>query len=142
AGCQMTPVPQMTEPEFEDVTVHDPSVIKDGDEFYVIGSHMMFAKSSDLMKWEQVQRSVAEDQLFDDIHKELANEFEYAQTDTLWAGDIVQLKDGRYYMYYCFCQGTSPLSVLGVAVSDNVDRPYEKVESFLYSGTSPQFGET
>ncbi|WP_424685540.1 glycoside hydrolase family 43 protein [Enterococcus sp.] len=142
AGCQMTPVPQMTEPEFEDVTVHDPSVIKDGDEFYVIGSHMMFAKSSDLMKWEQVQSSVAEDQLFDDIHKELANEFEYAQTDTLWAGDIVQLKDGRYYMYYCFCQGTSPLSVLGVAVSDNVDGPYEKVESFLYSGTSPQFGET
>jgi arabinan endo-1,5-alpha-L-arabinosidase len=30
---------------------------------------------------------------------------------------------------------------MGVAVSDSIEGPYEKVESFLYSGTSPQFGE-
>lgn len=139
AGCQTTPVTPMTEPVFEEASVHDPSIIQDSDNYYVIGSHMMFAQSPDLMKWEQLQGSVAEDQLFEDIRSELAEEFDYAKTDTLWAGDIVKLKDGRYYMYYCFCQGTSPLSVLGVAVADEVTGPYKKVESFLYSGTSPQF---
>lgn len=142
SGCQAQAVTPISEPTFEDVSVHDPSVIKEGEEYYVIGSHMMFAKSSDLMQWEQVQSSVAEDHLFKNIREELAEEFNYAKTDTLWAGDITKLKDGRFYMYYCLCQGTSPLSVLGVAVADDIEGPYKKIESFLYSGTSPQFGET
>lgn len=141
-GCQAEEVQSLKKISFNEVSVHDPSIIKDKNDYYVIGSHMMFAKSSDLMDWTQLQSSVAEDQLFEDIQKELEADFNYAKTNTLWAGDIIQLKDGRYYMYYCMCQGTSPLSVLGVAVSSQIDGPYKKVESILYSGTSPQFGES
>ena len=32
-------------------SVHDPSIIKDGDEYYVFGSHMGVAKTADLMNW-------------------------------------------------------------------------------------------
>ena len=142
SGCTASAVEEvLSPPEFDDVSVHDPSVIKADDTFYIIGSHMQFAKSQDLMKWEQISNSVSEDTLFENIREELAEEFEYAQTDTLWASDIQQFKNGKYYLYYCLCQGTSPLSVMGVAVSDSIEGPYEKVESFLYSGTSPQFGE-
>lgn len=129
-------------PVFQDVSVHDPSIIKSEDEFYIIGSHLAAAKSEDLMKWELISRDVATNTLFEDVYEEFKEEFEYAQTDTFWAGDIQQLKDGRYYLYYCLCKGDSPLSVLGVAVSENVEGPYKKVESFLYSGTSPQFDKT
>lgn len=142
SGCTASAVEEvLSPPEFADVSVHDPSVIKADDTFYIIGSHMQFAKSQDLLKWEQISNSVSEDTLFENIREELAEEFEYAQTDTLWASDIQQFKNGKYYLYYCLCQGTSPLSVMGVAVSDSIEGPYEKVESFLYSGTSPQFGE-
>ncbi|MCD4960593.1 glycoside hydrolase family 43 protein [Enterococcus casseliflavus] len=142
SGCTASAVEEvLSPPEFADVSVHDPSAIKADDTFYIIGSHMQFAKSQDLMKWEQISNSVSEDTLFENIREELAEEFEYAQTDTLWASDIQQFKNGKYYLYYCLCQGTSPLSVMGVAVSDSIEGPYEKVESFLYSGTSPQFGE-
>ncbi|EAA0305076.1 endo-alpha-(1-_5)-L-arabinanase, partial [Listeria monocytogenes] len=142
SGCTASAVEEvLSPPEFADVSVHDPSVIKADDTFYIIGSHMQFAKSQDLMKWEQISNSVSEDTLFENIREELAEEFEYAQTDTLWASDIQQFKNGKYYLYYCLCQGTSPLSVMGVAVSDSIEGPYKKVESFLYSGTSPQFGE-
>ncbi|MFT0189504.1 glycoside hydrolase family 43 protein [Candidatus Enterococcus avicola] len=142
SGCTASAVEEvLSPPEFADVSVHDPSVIKADDTFYIIGSHMQFAKSQDLMKWEQISNSVSEDTLFENIREELAEEFEYAQIDTLWASDIQQFKNGKYYLYYCLCQGTSPLSVMGVAVSDSIEGPYEKVESFLYSGTSPQFGE-
>ncbi|MBM9834758.1 endo-alpha-(1-_5)-L-arabinanase, partial [Enterococcus faecalis] len=72
--------------------VHDPTVIKTDDTFSIIGSHMQFAKSQDLMKWEQISNSVSEDTLFENIREELAEEFEYAQTDTLWASDIQQFK--------------------------------------------------
>lgn len=142
SGCTASAVEEvLSPPEFADVSVHDPSVIKADDTFYIIGSHIQFAKSQDLMKWEQISNSVSEDTLFENIREELAEEFEYAQIDTLWASDIQQFKNGKYYLYYCLCQGTSPLSVMGVAVSDSIEGPYEKVESFLYSGTSPQFGE-
>ncbi|MUN75365.1 glycoside hydrolase family 43 protein [Enterococcus casseliflavus] len=142
SGCTASAVEEvLSPPEFADVSVHDPSAIKADDTFYIIGSHMQFAKSQDLMKWEQISNSVSEDTLFENIREELAEEFEYAQTDTLWASDIQQFKNGKYYLYYCLCKGTSPLSVMGVAVSDSIEGPYEKVESFLYSGTSPQFGE-
>lgn len=130
------------QPTFSAVSVHDPSITKADDTFYVIGSHLAAAKTDDLMQWEQVSDSVRFNTLFEDVYEEFKEEFEYAQTDTFWAGDIQQLKDGRYYMYYCLCRGDSPLSVLGVAVADNVEGPYKKVESFLYSGTSPQFGIT
>lgn len=144
-GCQKnetTDIEKLTPPVFQEVSVHDPSIIKTNDEYYIIGSHMAFAKSNDLMAWQQLQSSVAEDTLFADIKSELAADFDYAKTDTLWAGNIIQLADGRYYMYYCLCEGSSPLAALGVAVADNIDGPYKKIETFLHSGTSPQFGKT
>ena len=142
AGCQLKEAEQVIErPEYADVSVHDPSIIRDKDTYYIIGSHMQFAKSDDLIQWKQLSNSVADSSLFNNIREELADEFDYAQTDTLWASDIQQFKNGKYYLYYCFCQGSSPLSVLGVAISDSIEGPYQKVKSFLYSGTSPQFGK-
>lgn len=36
-------------PTFTEVSVHDPSIIKDGDAFYTFGSHLAAAKTKDLM---------------------------------------------------------------------------------------------
>ena len=125
AGCQLKGAEQVIErPEYADVSVHDPSIIRDKDTYYIIGSHMQFAKSDDLIQWKQLSNSVADSSLFNNIREELADEFDYAQTDTLWASDIQQFKNGKYYLYYCFCQGSSPLSVLGVAISDSIEGPY------------------
>ena len=121
-------------PVFHNVSVHDPSVLGTDDGAYIIGSHLQFAKSDDLMKWESLSESVPTTNLFEDVYAELAEDFEFAQSDTLWASDIIQLEDGRYYMYYCICEGSSPLAVLGIAVSDEIEGPYQKVETILKSG--------
>lgn len=142
-ACQNIAVDQVLEkPNFENVSVHDPSIIKADDSYYIVGSHAMFAKSSDLIQWEQLASSINTDIMFEDVREELAEDFKYAKTNTTWASDLVQLKDGKYYLYYCLCEGSSPLSALGVAVSDSVEGPYKKVKTFLHSGTSPQFGKT
>lgn len=38
------------------VSVHDPSIFKDKDTYYVFGSHMATGSSKDLMNWTQVSR--------------------------------------------------------------------------------------
>ena len=50
------------------VSVHDPSVIKDNDTYYIFGSHMESAKSADLRNWIGFSSGVnAENKLFDNL---------------------------------------------------------------------------
>ncbi|WP_024834553.1 family 43 glycosylhydrolase [Ruminiclostridium josui] len=122
-------------PTFKDVTVHDPSIIKTNGTYYVIGSHLASAKTNDLMQWYQISSSVSNtNPLIPNVFTELKESFDWAQTDTMWAGDIIQLQDGKFYMYYCLCKGDSPRSTLGLAVSDNVTGPYKNAGILLKSG--------
>lgn len=124
-------------PTFTEVSVHDPSIIKDGDTFYTFGSHLAAAKTKDLMNWEQVADGVNNNNpLFDNVKEELFETFKWAQTETLWAPDVIQLKDGKYYMYYDACKGDSPLSALGVAVANQIEGPYKDLGIILKSGMS------
>ncbi len=90
---------KIEQPIFKSAVVHDPSVIKTEDNYYIVGSHLQMAKSLDLMSWESVSKSVPTTKLFEDVYTEFAEEFAYAKTDTMWAPDIIQLTDGRFYLY-------------------------------------------
>ncbi|SDZ47962.1 arabinan endo-1,5-alpha-L-arabinosidase [Evansella caseinilytica] len=122
-------------PVFSEASVHDPSVIKVDDTFYVFGSHLASAKTQDLMQWEQLTTHVHNgNKLIPNVYEELAEAFEWANSDTLWAADVRQLEDGKFYMYYNACQGDSPRSALGVAVADDIEGPYKDLGIFLKSG--------
>ena len=100
-------------PSFSDVTVHDPSIVTAGDEIWAFGSHGASAHTEDLMAWEQHTIDLSQNPdnaLFEDIYTELAETFEWAQSSTLWAADVIQLPDGRFAMYYNACEGSSPRS--------------------------------
>ncbi|WP_157077283.1 family 43 glycosylhydrolase [Robertmurraya korlensis] len=129
-------------PTFKNASVHDPSVIKADDTYYVFGSHLAAAKSKDLMQWEQVANGVSsKNPLFEDVVKELKETFDWAQSDTLWAADVIQLEDGKFYMYYNACKGDSPRSALGIAVADSVEGPYKDLGIILKSGMWDQTSE-
>ncbi len=124
---------------FKNASVHDPSVIRTNDGWYVFGSHLAAAKSPDLMNWQQIASGVsATNPLFlrgsANVLTELAETFSWAQSDTLWAADVKQLADGRFYMYYNACKGDSPRSALGIAVADRVEGPYVDKGIILRSG--------
>ncbi len=123
-------------PKFKNATVHDPSVIlADDGYFYIYGSHMAAARSKDLMSWEMISRNAEKGcKLFEDVQSELQEALFWARTATFWASDVQQLADGRYYLYYCTCEGSSPLSALGLAVSDRPEGPYKDLGIFLKSG--------
>lgn len=41
------------------VSVHDPSIVKDGNSYYIFGSHIEGAKSTDLINWTKFTNSYA-----------------------------------------------------------------------------------
>ncbi|WP_151734670.1 glycoside hydrolase family 43 protein ['Paenibacillus yunnanensis' Narsing Rao et al. 2020] len=123
------------EPSYDNVSVHDPSVIKVKNTYYVFGSHLASAKSKDLMSWTQISTEVSDDnKLIPNVTEELSATFNWAQTNTLWAPDVIQLEDGKFYMYYNACKGDSPLSAMGIAVADKIEGPYKDQGIFLKSG--------
>ncbi len=121
---------------FEDVSVHDPAVIKGGDgSYYIFGSHLAAAKTDDLMNWSYVNRGVKDDNpVIPNVYSQMKEAFEWSHSNTFWAPDPVQLKSGRYAMYYCNCQGDQPLSCLGLALADDAAGPYENQGILLKSG--------
>ena len=124
-------------PTFANVTVHDPSVLRAGSTYYVYGSHMASASTSDLMSWTQLTtgptapNSLVRNQ---NPQTEFSEVLAWAQTTTFWAPDVIRLGDGRYYMYYCACKGDSPRSALGLAVADSPTGPFAQVAVLLKSG--------
>lgn len=135
-------VEPIQKPTFTEVSVHDPSVIKVDDTYYVFGSHLQSAKTNDLMKWTQISTGPQQgNPLIPNAKEEMKEALTWAETETFWAGDVIQLEDGKFYMYYCNCKGDSPRSALGVAVSDNIEGPYKDLGIILKSGMWNQKGE-
>ena len=133
------PNTELPTPKWKDVAVHDPSIIKAEDGYYYIyGSHMAAARSADLIKWELISRDATNGgcTLIENVQTQMREALSYARTTTFWAPDVVQLADGRYAMYYCTCEGSSPLSMLGIAYADSPEGPYVNGGILLKSGYS------
>lgn len=138
-------------PVFEDVAVHDPSIVKDGDTFYVFGTHIEAAKSKDLIKWERFTNGYTTpgNVLYGDLSENLSESFAWAGQDdadsqggyAVWAPDVLWNEhyvneDGTRgaYMIYYSVSSTYIRSAIGYAVSQNIEGPYEYVDTVVYSG--------
>ena len=113
----------------------------DDGSFYVFGSHLAAARSTDLMNWQYIANGVdAANPLWSTIPLEGT---QWTGIPGSWAADVIKLKDGKYRFYYNFCgippagQCNGPRSYLGVAVSDRIDGPFIDQGIFLRSGMTP-----
>ncbi|OWA35555.1 arabinanase [Saccharibacillus sp. O16] len=140
-----------TPPTFSEVSVHDPSIVKDGDTYYVFGSHIAAAKSKDLMNWTSFANGYTTpgNTLYGDLSKNLAGSFKWAgENDSdskngfaVWAPDVFWNKDyvnkdgskGAYMIYYS-ASSTYIRSAIGFATSKNIEGPYEYGDTVVYSG--------
>ncbi|PTX90642.1 hypothetical protein DB354_18405 [Opitutus sp. ER46] len=127
---------QATTPAFTlNATVHDPSVVREGDAYYVFGSHLASARTTDLMNWTQISTSpTTGNALVPYPQTEFAEALTWAETNTFWAPDVIKLADGRFRFYYCACKGDSPRSALGIATANAITGPYSNQAILLRSG--------
>jgi len=138
-------------PVFQNVSVHDPSIIKEGETYYVFGSHIDAAKSTDLKNWTRFTNGYTTpgNVLYGDLSENLAGSFAWAgENDSdskggyaVWAPDIFWNENyineddttGAYMMYYS-ASSTYIRSAIGYAVSKNIEGPYTYVDTIVYSG--------
>ncbi len=138
-------------PAFSEVSVHDPSIVKDGDTYYVFGSHISAAKSKDLKNWTSFANGYTTpgNTLFGDLSKNLAGSFAWAGENdsdskggfSVWAPDVFWNEhyvndDGTKgaYMIYYSASSTYIRSAIGVAVAPQIEGPYQYVDTIVYSG--------
>ena len=127
------------------VSVHDPSIIKDNGTYYIFGSHMESAKSTDLRNWTSFSSGVnAQNPLFDNLFDgEEGNPaaFTYVGKNeeggySVWAPDVIYNKKmGKYVMYFCTTSSYVKSNIC-FATADNIEGPYHYEDTFLYSGYS------
>lgn len=131
---------------YNDLGLHDPSVIKVDGDYYLFGSHLGVAKSTDLMFWENVSslssnEAVDESPLFDTYSTEIAEGI--AWTDGYkgnWAANVIASPEGQFWFYYNHCAQTEAQggcwhrSYLGLATADDIEGPYTDQGIFMRSG--------
>lgn len=136
------------------VSVHDPSIVKANGKYYVFGSHIAGASSSDLINWTGMD-SVIDDECNNllSINGEswkvnCAKALEWTTTCqkaegrsdseleySCWAPDVIyNEKMGKWCMYACSSVWGRTYSVIFLAVSDNIEGPYEFQDTMIYSG--------
>lgn len=127
------------------VSVHDPSVIKleDGS-YFIIGSHLGAARSTDLQNWTWAANSnqgTKNTTFFKDIYTDLAKSAAWAGTSAgydlsgnLWAPDIIWNPDMKKYCMYLSVNGNGWHSSIVLCTADNVEGPYQYVDTIVYSG--------
>lgn len=121
------------------VSVHDPSVVYDKGTYYIFGSHMAWAKSTDLMNWESFTMNINSEypELF-------GKEWEsYCKTSTnpelkgnLWAPDVIYNEQMGKYCMYMSVNGDDWNSVIVMLTADSIEGPYEYGGPVVYSGFS------
>ena len=128
---------ETTEVPMSRVTVHDPSVVYDNGTYYVFGSHMAWAKTTDLMNWESFTMNINSEypELF-------GKEWEsYCKTATnpnlngnLWAPDVIYNEAMQKYCMYMSVNGDDWNSVIVMLTADSIEGPYSYAGPIVYSG--------
>lgn len=132
------------------VSVHDPSILEVDGTYYIYGSHMSAAKSTDLIHWESVADGYMKtNSVYGQIYDVQDEAFAYSgskqsliKTDDggthVWAPDVIYNDTtGLYYMYYC-TTSTWNASNLCYGVSESPEGPFEWKGALIYSGFNRQ----
>ncbi len=131
-------------------SVHDPSIVNVDGTYYIYGSHMAAARSTDLLTWNRIADGYKTfNPVFGQIYSVYEEAFAWSGAPTslnptddaengggehVWAPDVIYNKAlGKYVMYYCTTSNWNT-SNLCYGICDTPDGPFEWQGSLIYSG--------
>lgn len=140
-------------PDAGKVSIHDPSVLKAEENYYVFGSHLAVGKSNDLIRWglvtagvnDSVRLFVPEGETLRSVLREplsWTDAFQIMRGDAeddlqtgIWAPSVIYNETmGKYCWYACSSVWGVPHSVIWLATADAPEGPYTYRSSLIYSG--------
>lgn len=119
------------------VSVHDPSIVKEGSTYYIFGSHMAWAKSTDLENWTIFKNNINKDYktLFAEGFSWAAlGDAKYDPAGNMWAPDVIWNKDLQKWCMYMSINGGNWNSSIALLVADHLDGDWTTVGTVMYSG--------
>lgn len=121
------------------VSVHDPSIIKDeaSGTYYIFGSHLAWAKSTDLVNWTTFTNNINKDYrtIFADAFDWANNgDTVYDPSGNMWAPDVVYNKELGKWTMYMSINGCSWNSSIVMLTANSLDGDWTYVGPVVYSG--------
>lgn len=136
------------------VSVHDPSIITTEDAegktvYYIFGSHLAFAKSYDLKKWETLKNNICTD--YENLFKVGAEWAKIGEAgyslvppdaaSNIWAPDVIWNEDMKKWCMYMTINGNSWNSTICLLTADSLDGDWKYIDTVIYSGfTDKEYG--
>ena len=119
------------------ISVHDPSIVKDGNNYYLFGTHMADAVSSDLTSWKMFTTNINND--YASIFSVGAvwaaqGNSSYDLRSNLWAPDVIYNTKMEKWCMYMSVNGDKYYSSIALATADNITGPYTYAGTIVYSG--------
>ena len=128
------------------VSVHDPSIYVENGVYYIFGSHLASASSTDLRKWTLFTKGFGKgehENVYGDILNADSGVFDWSGAKWsvnpingfgLWAPDVVYNPVmGKYMLYYCTSTDFYTSSIM-FGTSDSLTGPYDFEKIIVYSG--------
>lgn len=122
------------------VSVHDPNVVKDKDGYYIFGTHMEAAKSSDLKSFKSFASGVNKaNKLFDNLFTDEMEAFSFVGKYqdggyAVWAPTVIYNEAmGKYVMYFSSSRDYRT-STISMATADAIEGPYHYETQLIHSG--------
>ncbi|MBW3082038.1 glycoside hydrolase family 43 protein [Bifidobacterium phasiani] len=123
--------------EISRVSSHDPSIVKDGDTYYIFGSHRAWAKSTDLVNWETFENNLSTDYetILGDIWEEWSKQSTNPDVEgNMWAPDVVWNDTMGKWCMYLSVNGDNYRSVIVLLTADDIEGDWTYVGPVVYSG--------
>ncbi|WP_219215055.1 family 43 glycosylhydrolase [Paenibacillus sp. S150] len=118
-------------------SVHDPSIVKSGNNYYIFGSHMANAVSSDLASWSNFTTNINSN--YSSIFSvggawAARGSSDYDISGNLWAPDVIYNPAMGKWCMYMSVNGSNYYSSIALATADSITGPYTYAGTVVYSG--------
>lgn len=119
------------------VSVHDPSLVRSGDWYYLFGSHRAYAQSKDLINWTPFTNNLSRDyrkifaKIWEDWPKQSSNP---DVKGNMWAPDVYYNATMKKWCMYLSLNGAEHRSVIVLLTADKVKGDWTYVGPVVYSG--------
>lgn len=125
--------------DFGRVSVHDPSIVKDPETgtYYIFGSHLAFAKSTDLLSWSSLRININTD--YQNLFAQpwswcVEGGTKDGLSGRMWAPDVIWNETMQKWCMYMSIDGDNWCSSICLLTADELEGPYEYQGVVVYSG--------